>query len=258
MTFCTFVVGGPSILVDPMIHHADLPSLRREHIDEQIVRILLDAVLAGRFAVGTALPPERELAGELGVNRTSLRLGLARLEQMGLIVSRQGHGNVVQDPTQLTDPEVVGGLLRLLGPVVVTQVLEVRSALGRLIGELAASRSRPADLSALDEAQQRVAGAAGAVERQQAEMAYFVHLVAATGNQVLGALVRWVDATYGQLPDIFAPAFEEGAWVVAGLERITRAVNAGHPAAAGRAVEAHFEATASAIAAAVEPPAPRA
>lgn len=240
-----------------MIHQADLPPVRRERVDEQIVRILLDAVLAGRFAIGSPLPPERELADDLGVNRTSLRLALARLEQVGVIVSRQGHGNIVQDPAQLTDPEVVGSLLRHLGPEVVTQVLEVRSGLGRLIGQLAATRALPGDLAALAEAQQQVADATTASARQQAEMTYFVHLVDATGNQVLGALVRWVDATYGQLPEIFATAFEDGAPVVDGLARITAAVASREPDTAGQAVEAHFEATAAAIAAAVSPPGPR-
>lgn len=43
------------------------------------------------------LPPERQLAEMLGVNRLTLRAALARLETEGLVIPRQGHGIRVQD-----------------------------------------------------------------------------------------------------------------------------------------------------------------
>jgi GntR family transcriptional regulator, transcriptional repressor for pyruvate dehydrogenase complex len=54
-------------------------------------------ILTGRIAVGSKLPPERELALALGVNRLTLRSALARLASAGLIVSQQGDGNRVLD-----------------------------------------------------------------------------------------------------------------------------------------------------------------
>ncbi len=55
----------------------------RQRVDEQITASIVDAILDGAFAQGLVLPPKRELAEQLGVNRTSLRQGLARLQQMG-------------------------------------------------------------------------------------------------------------------------------------------------------------------------------
>ena len=141
-----------------MNQSSPLPPLDRQRIDEQIAASIADAILDGAFPPGSALPPERELAEQLGVNRTSLRQGLARLQQMGLIEARHGSGNVVRDPQGLTHPAVVEALVRRLGPEFLVELLEVRAALGPLIGRLAAGRRAPEDADALRAALRRRAG----------------------------------------------------------------------------------------------------
>ena len=47
------------------------PARRRLH--EDVAEQLRDAILDGRFATGSKLPPERDLAAEFRVNRTSVR-----------------------------------------------------------------------------------------------------------------------------------------------------------------------------------------
>ena len=229
-----------------------LAAIRRERLDEQIVRVLVDAVIEGRWPAGTTLPPERELADQLEVNRTSLRQALARLEQMGLIITRQGSGNVVQDPAALTAPEVVRAMMRQLGSDLFSEILEVRTGLGSLIGRLAAERAEPHELASLRQALDGLGRAEVLADRQQAEMAFFMILVGSTHNRVLAALVRWVDATYGQLPDEFADAFADIDQVTAGLRRITEAVAKRRPAAASRAVEQYFDTSGARIVRAVQ------
>ena len=72
-------------------------------------------------------------------------------------------------------------------------------------------------------------------------MRYFLELVEATHNRVLGALVRWVDSTYGQLPEDFAEAFSDASEVRSGLRSITNAVAGRRPSVAAKAVEGYFE-----------------
>lgn len=115
----------------------------RQRVDERIATTIADAILDGVFPPGSTLPPERDLAERLGVNRTSLRQGLARLQQMGLIEVRHGSGSVVRDPEGLTHPAVVEALVRKLGPDFLVELLEIRAALGPLIGRLAAPGARP-------------------------------------------------------------------------------------------------------------------
>ena len=62
----------------------------RAGVMDAVTDRLRDEILSGRLLVGAALPSERELALSLGVNRLTLRAALARLETLGLIVTRHG------------------------------------------------------------------------------------------------------------------------------------------------------------------------
>lgn len=215
----------------------------RQRVDEQIAASIADAILDGAFAPGSALPPERELAEQLNVNRTSLRQGLARLQQMGLIEARHGSGNVVSDPQALTHPAVVEALVRRLGPEFLVELFEIRTALGPLIGRLAA-RGGSEGAEPLRAALAAVREADSAPARQAADLAYFRVLIHHSRNRALGLLYRWVEHAFGGREHELTAAYDDAAPVVAGLTAITDAVLAGDEAAAGAAVEGYLNASA--------------
>ena len=216
----------------------------RQRLDEQIAASIADAILDGVFPPGSTLPPERELAEQLDVNRTSLRQALARLQQMGLIEARQGSGNMVRDPEGLTHPAVVEALVRKLGPEFLVELLEIRAALGPLIGRLAAQRSAPEDVEALRAALTAVQAADSAAARQGADLAYFRVLIHSGRNRALGLLYRWVEHAFGGREHELTGAYDDAAPVVADLGAITEAVSARDAAAAGAAVAAYLHASA--------------
>lgn len=92
---------------------------------------LLAALLSGRWAPGEALPPERELAGLLGVTRPTLREALQKLGRDGFVTVRHGV------PTRVNDVWTEGGLSVLAALAAhgeipkgfVTHLLEVRETL---------------------------------------------------------------------------------------------------------------------------------
>lgn len=216
----------------------------RHRVDEQIAASIADAILDGAFPPGSTLPPERELAEQLGVNRTSLRQGLARLQQTGLIEARHGSGNVVRDPEELTHPAVVEALVRRLGPEFLAELLEIRAALGPLIGRLAAERSAPEDADALRAALAAVREAESAAARQAADLAYFGVLIHSSRNRALGLLYRWVEHAFGGREHELTAAYEDAAAVVADLSTITEAVLGRDAESAAAAVEAYLNASA--------------
>jgi GntR family transcriptional repressor for pyruvate dehydrogenase complex len=216
----------------------------RQRVDEQIAASIADAILDGAFPPGSTLPPERELAEQLGVNRTSLRQGLARLQQMGLIEARHGSGNVVRDPEGLTNPAVVEALVRKLGPDFLIELLEIRAALGPLIGRLAAQRSVPEDAEALRAALAAVQESDTAVSCQAADLAYFRVLIHSTRNRALGLLYRWVEHAFGGREHELTGAYDDAEPVLADLRAITESVLAGDASAAAAAVEAYLQASA--------------
>jgi GntR family transcriptional regulator len=61
-----------------------------------VERMLLREIMAGRLADGARLPPEREMAADLGVAVGTLRKALAALEARGLLERRQGSGNYIR------------------------------------------------------------------------------------------------------------------------------------------------------------------
>ena len=69
----------------------------------QIADQLRGLVERGEYAVGTRLPPERDLAAQLGVSRPSVREALIALEVEGVVEVRMGSGIYVRlhDPKQL-------------------------------------------------------------------------------------------------------------------------------------------------------------
>jgi GntR family transcriptional regulator, transcriptional repressor for pyruvate dehydrogenase complex len=216
----------------------------RQRVDEQIAASIADAILDGAFPPGSTLPPERDLAEQLGVNRTSLRQGLARLQQMGLIEARHGSGNVVCDPEALTHPAVVEALVRRLGPEFLAELLEIRAALGPLIGRLAAQRGGPEDAEALRAALAAVVDADGPAARQAADLAYFRVLIHGSRNRALALMYRWVEHAFGGREHELTGAYDDAAPVLADLRAITDAVLARDGEAAAAAVEGYLTASA--------------
>jgi GntR family transcriptional regulator len=70
---------------------------RAPSLTDQVKAHLKEMIVNGEFA-GGRIPPEVELAGVLGVSRTTVRDALSRLEMEGTISRRQGAGTFVNDP----------------------------------------------------------------------------------------------------------------------------------------------------------------
>jgi DNA-binding FadR family transcriptional regulator len=88
------------------------PVVRAELADGVADRIR-DAILAGDYSPGDALPSERELSRQLGANRTTVREGLAQLEHQGLVERRQGTRGRVLDYRRTGSIELLPDLIRL-------------------------------------------------------------------------------------------------------------------------------------------------
>ena len=103
------------------------------------------AVVNGKYSKGSKLPPERELAAQFGVGRSTIREALKTLKAMGLITVKTGSrgGAFVQD----ADVESMAEAIQLMLELKIThwkEVLEVRSAIEPFTNKLAA-QNRSAD-----------------------------------------------------------------------------------------------------------------
>jgi GntR family transcriptional regulator/MocR family aminotransferase len=77
-------------MVPVNIDHSSAVSVR-----DQLVARLSEAVKSGELEAGTRLPPSRQLADELGLNRNTVAAAYAELGRLGLVRSRVGAGTFV-------------------------------------------------------------------------------------------------------------------------------------------------------------------
>lgn len=77
---------------------------------QQISELVIRDIASGRLIDGERLPPERDMAVQLGIAVGTLRQALKELESKGMLVRVQGSGNYVRAKS---DPESVYALFRL-------------------------------------------------------------------------------------------------------------------------------------------------
>lgn len=97
---------------------------------EEILDQLEQAIFAGELSPGDRLPPERELAAQLDVSRTSVREALRVLEALGLVEVRTGteRGTILREQAGNAFADVLRFLVAL-GHLTAETVLEFRLVL---------------------------------------------------------------------------------------------------------------------------------
>jgi DNA-binding FadR family transcriptional regulator len=171
-----------------------LTPVAKRNVSEEIATQLRALILTGRYAPGDKLPPERQLAADLGVNRASLREALKKLAHEGLLSIRQGDGTRVQDYRQTGGIDLVSHLLPLAAagaPALLRDIVEFRRVYGREVARLAAERATASDLGRLEE----IASAAdepGLTPEDvlRLDFDFYVALTTAARNQVFSLLIN--------------------------------------------------------------------
>lgn len=125
-----------------------MPADDRRPLPDIVADRIREAIIEGEFAPGDRLPPERELAERLHVNRSSVREALKKLEQLRLVEIQQGSGIRV---CALEDAsfDLVWDLIAHAGHLDgrwLEGLLELREALFPGIVRLAMDRASPAEL----------------------------------------------------------------------------------------------------------------
>src|SRR5947199_382798 len=69
-----------------------LHAIDTDRLYRKIARMISDLIASGEFVAGERLPPERDLARQLGVSRPSVREALIALEVEGYVEVRVGSG----------------------------------------------------------------------------------------------------------------------------------------------------------------------
>jgi len=144
---------------------------------------LLARIEAGEIAAGARLPPERDLAEELGVARNTLRQALDRLEQDGWLVRQVGRGTFVREGRSVPlPPASLSGRMRAAAPA---DLMEVRLIIEPAAAAMAASRGGAEDLDRIEGCLRRSVSAKGLAEFEHWDAQLHLAIFLATKNGVL-------------------------------------------------------------------------
>src|SRR5438309_7722394 len=124
-----------------------LEPVRRRSLPDAVFEQLMSEIVAGGVPPGGALPPERALTEQLGVNRQAVREALRRMHLLGLVDIRHGEPTRVRDFRSSASPELLTWqIVRPDGSIdaaVVRSVFELRATVGADAARLCAARGVP-------------------------------------------------------------------------------------------------------------------
>jgi GntR family transcriptional repressor for pyruvate dehydrogenase complex len=183
-------------------------ALPRTSLPDQVFHRLVSDVLAGRHAPGERLPTQRALAAELGVNMASVREGVKRLEQLGLVEVRHGDAMRVRDWRLHGGPDVLVHLIAhgaALDAEMVGAVMEARRLLLSESARLAAERRSDEQAALLASLAEQIAAASDQEAAQHLDFAFFAVLIQAAGNVVFLLVMNSIRALYLENLELFRP-----------------------------------------------------
>jgi len=179
----------------------------KQKLYQQVAESIATAIAKGRYAPGSRLPAERDLAEEFKVSRPTIREAMIALEIRGLVGAKKGSGIYVTatlpDLTSTT-PELDVGAFELI---------EARTLFE---GEAAALAATAIDAQQLDELRKLLVEMEQAGETSaalDADKQFHLAIAKATGNSVVVSVVEMLWTIREQSPlcvHMFAKARREG------------------------------------------------
>jgi DNA-binding FadR family transcriptional regulator len=221
--------------------HQRLPPIETKRLYQHIAGVLRESMDSGRFGVGSYLPPERELADQLGVSRASVREALIALEVQGRVSVRVGAGVQVLDASSpraasaSADEPPVGPL----------ELLEARLVVETETAALAARHATEQDLQGLQRSlDQMVQDHARNPLLHDGDRAFHIGIARASGNAALLFIVTTLwDQRYTPMQDRMETLFTTPGLHTAAVDdhrRVLEAIAAHDPAAARQAMRRHL------------------
>jgi len=220
-----------------------LQPVKKVRLYESIVQQIQKLISRGTLKPGQRLPPERELAEELGVSRTSIREALRALETMGYLESRVGVGGGTY-VKEITFSNIISPFSETLlqNDDFIVELLEVRLVLEIEVARLAAMRRSDEDIRHLNDAIEQMRTEIGRGETGLAGDNQFHRVLAdAANNNVLEEFVRLCgDLLEVEREEHLRTRSEEPISALTQHERILEAVKDRDSEEAQRLMQAHI------------------
>ncbi|HEY3680935.1 MAG TPA: GntR family transcriptional regulator [Bradyrhizobium sp.] len=187
--------------------------IRTRRAFEEICERIREQLALGVLKPGDKLPPERDLAQQLGVSRNVLREALRSLEMAGILKLQKGvkGGAFIREGDTSRMNEVMRDMLSL-GTISVRELSEARINVLDLVVRLACVNARQRDFEALEANIERtdVATREGRLlDRVECSREFYNLLAESTGNKVIIMIVNSVTEIHMRF--VYAKVASSGA-----------------------------------------------
>lgn len=230
----------------PELSEAVLVPVRGHHAFEACVEQLATAIRLGVYAVGTTLPPERDLADRMGVSRATVREAIAGLREAGFVTTRRGRGGGTavsfrpQPPARAAAKSLPSRSAQLSDTLVFRRVVEPGAAL------IAASRElTPRQRDFLAQAHDEVAAASDPAGHRQADSRFHLAVAAVTESAQTIRAVTSVQADLHELLNAIPVLEVNIAHSDTQHRALVSAILRGDASRARRVMESHCDDTAA-------------
>lgn len=174
-----------------------------DQVEERLIRYFKEQGLRP----GSSIPPETELANDLGVARTVLREALSRFKMTGMIESRTKRGMV------LAEPSILGGMERCVNPLLLTpetvfDILEFRIALEIGISGYIFANLTQADIEELEQIVAMGESLGGNRYSTVSEVRFHAKLYEITGNRIISQFQQVIHPVMDFVKENFRDFFE--------------------------------------------------
>ncbi|GLH96233.1 FadR/GntR family transcriptional regulator [Phytohabitans aurantiacus] len=156
---------------------------------------LREMIQSGELPAGSRLPPEQQLAAELGVGRNIMREAVRALVAGRVLEVRRGNGTFVTSLEPRVLLEGISGAVELLRGDTLLELTEVRRLFESAATALAATRISARQLAEVKDHLDAMRAAADDVELlNQHDAAFHRAVVAATGNETLSTVLEGISS----------------------------------------------------------------
>lgn len=175
---------------------AKFKPIAKEHLRDLVSVRIEEMILSGKISIGEKLPPERELAGMLGVSRPVVHDGLMDLVNKGLVTMKPRFGTYVNDYRRQGSLALLASLLSYhrgsLEPKLLSSLIAMRMLFELETARLAARNRTGEYLSALEEII-RTEGETDARDTSavsELDFTFHHHVALASGNLVYPLIIN--------------------------------------------------------------------
>lgn len=163
-------------------------------LTEAVIARIREMISSGDLAPGARLPPEAELASELGASRNTVREAVRALVTAHVLDVRRGDGTYVTSLRPELLLEGIGAAVELMQEGFSLELIVVRRILEPAATALAAARIDDRTLLELQACLEQMQAATSEAARIQHDAAFHRLVGAASGNETLASMLNAVSS----------------------------------------------------------------